>query len=247
MQNPSKIKYLPSFLYEEYLLLKGSTNRCIDNICCKFLYDSLVEHERIEGLKDEENVIRDIMNNVNPDDTFYDVEANIGTHSCFLGKRCSEVVAFEPFSENFKSLRRNLAANSIKFEAYELALMDYNSSISLEKKSDKPGEGQISVSENDRGNIESIRADDLIEEENLQYPNVMKIDIEGAEFRAIKGMSNILDSGKVKLIYIEVHPDRIEDYGGTKEDLEEFIEQKGYETRYLADRNSEKHLKAVKK
>jgi hypothetical protein len=58
-------------------------------------------------------------------------------------------------------------------------------------------------------------------------PSVMKIDIEGAELRALKGASRILESEDVTL-FVEVHPQHIREFGGHQDELFGLLADAGF-------------------
>ena len=49
------------------------------------------------------------------------------------------------------------------------------------------------------------RADDVLSAAGLPQPNVMKIDVEGAERDVVDGMEAILAAPALRLVYIEIH------------------------------------------
>jgi hypothetical protein len=59
-------------------------------------------------------------------------------------------------------------------------------------------------------------------------PTVMKMDIEGAELKALRGASQILESDRPTL-YVEIHPEYIQDFGGTQDELFTLLTDIGYE------------------
>jgi hypothetical protein len=60
-------------------------------------------------------------------------------------------------------------------------------------------------------------------------PSVVKIDIEGAELTALKGMEWLIDVHQ-PAIYVEVHPDRIQNFGSDIGELFDLLWSHGYET-----------------
>jgi FkbM family methyltransferase len=51
--------------------------------------------------------------------------------------------------------------------------------------------------------VETVRGDSIISREGLESPDVVKIDVEGAEGLVIAGMSNSLS--RCRRIYCEIH------------------------------------------
>lgn len=152
-----------------------------------------------------------MLRSVTTDDVFYDVGANVGTHSCFLGSIASQVVAIEPHPGTAARLRENLKRNNIAARIYELALSDETGTTELVQPrdtSDDLGSGEFSIHNTDEGahswTVETIRGDELVARDELPIPTVVKIDVEGAEINVIDGFTETLRD--VELVYCEVHP-----------------------------------------
>lgn len=78
------------------------------------------------------------------------------------------------------------------------------------------------------------RLDSLVAEHNLPVPSIMKIDVEGAELDVITGAKESLADSNCKIIYCEVHPSRIEAFGGSYEELGDQLSRLGFELEKLA-------------
>ncbi len=88
-------------------------------------------------------------------------------------------------------------------------------------------------------NIPMIKLDDLIKETNI-IPNVLNIDVEGAEILVFKGATNLLLNHNAK-IFVSIHDDLgIRDYNTNPEQTIEFLESFGYRGEFLA-KNHEAH------
>jgi hypothetical protein len=77
--------------------------------------------------------------------------------------------------------------------------------------------------------IEVNSIDNLILDKEIPYPTVVKIDIEGAEFIALKGMKNLLSSSKKpRMIFIELHPEFLPTFNTNVDEILEFMSQFDY-------------------
>jgi FkbM family methyltransferase len=74
-------------------------------------------------------------------------------------------------------------------------------------------------------------------------PDVIKIDIEGHEYEALKGMINIITNCK-PIIFIEVHPKFLINYGNSVDDILSFVDSINYNILDL-DRNIVQDYKTV--
>lgn len=147
-------------------------------------------------------MVADMIANLRDDDVMYDIGANVGFHSAFGAKCGSTVYAFEPYPPNFRQLNRNLSYNSSDVGAFEIALSDDNGETKFAAPSSTVGYGTGRIGGGKRV-VETRRGDDFIQEHGLETPDVIKIDVEGAEAAVIDGMSDTLQGSR--RIYVELH------------------------------------------
>lgn len=87
--------------------------------------------------------------------------------------------------------------------------------------------------------IPMIRLDDLVKEIGI-IPNVLNIDVEGAEILVFKGATELLSNHDLK-IFVSIHDDLgIRDYNTSPEQTIEFLKSFGYRGEFLA-KNHEAH------
>jgi FkbM family methyltransferase len=159
---------------------------------------------------------------IRPGDTVYDIGANIGLFSRFLinAFNARQVFAFEPMKANLRDLHTNLALGRIADRArvFPLALADHEAHELLQVDDvssgsavlDRVSHGRASESRQRYGlaaKTESVRVatlDSLIARESLPPPNVLKIDVEGAEALVLKGAARTIQQHKPRLL-IELH------------------------------------------
>ena len=149
----------------------------------------------------------------NSDDIVLDVGANIGWYSLIAAKYGANVHAFEPDPLNFKLLNENIDINhySSKIQAHQLAVSDQESILPLYLYPDK-NRGRHSLHAIDgceKIDVKTIRLDDFITEQSLAIDKIrlIKMDIEGHEYPALKGASTLLEH--VPYLLIEHAPDHI--------------------------------------
>jgi FkbM family methyltransferase len=128
-----------------------------------------------------------IAREVKPGGVFYDVGANVGFYS-LLGSvlvGSGKVFAFEPLPSNVGYLRRHLALNAVNnVDVLEMAICDRVGSSSFQKEA-TGSMGRLEA-EGDLG-VATATLDWLIQEQRIAPPNYIKMDIEGAEPRALMG------------------------------------------------------------
>ena len=139
---------------------------------------------------------------LSPAMTFVDVGANQGEFSLFAAKRLTSghVFAFEPMSEMFRRLNRNVEANSFSnVTTVQKGLWDdvadrviYMSADAFDDGTRHEGLGTLFPDTKRQAAIETIHTttmDAFVGEREVSRVDVIKIDIEGAELRALQGAS----------------------------------------------------------
>jgi len=77
-----------------------------------------------------------------------------------------------------------------------------------------------------KGNNKSLSIDDYARNNNT--PDIIKIDVEGAEADVLDGMKETLSNDK-PLLYIEVHPEKLSSFGHSQNKIIKLLEQMDYE------------------
>ncbi len=148
-----------------------------------------------------------------------DVGANIGYYTLIAAKRTGSggrVFSYEPEDGNFKILEKNVKANMLN-------------NVSLNKKalSDKDGQRDLFLEKNNRGHHSFAKSESTFEkvsvptetlDESLKRfgsPKIdlIKIDIEGAEPIALRGMKKTTEQNKNLIIFTEAYPKSMERLG----------------------------------
>lgn len=156
-----------------------------------------------------------------------DVGANIGYYTTLLASLVGEegrVYAFEPDAENFELLKKNIAINGFKNVVVEnMAVSDAVKDIFLYYSGDK-GDQRIYDSRDGRQS-RMIRATSLDEYfTNGQQIDFLKMDIQGAEGLALRGMAAIIRRSRSIVLNIEFWPFGLEKSGfGSLNFLDELV------------------------
>ena len=184
--------------------------------------------------KNETNFVKD---SVNKGDIVIDIGANIGYYTLMFAKLVGDtgkIYAFEPDPKNFSILEKNIQVNG------------YNNII-LEKKavSNKLGKSTLYMNENSAGSsmhkpnnvvnqiyVDLITLDNYFEV-NTITPDFIKIDIEGYELNALKGMESILQSSDKTKIMIEYNPLTKKEFNSDPMDNLTFLSELGFKFKDL--------------
>jgi FkbM family methyltransferase len=237
------MKYLRSL----YFLLHNYKNRFIvsifkrqysltyDNIETKFLttnsfsrswFYPRYENGKIHEPLATQMLIEAIQNN----DIVVDVGANLGWFTCIAASQNPKcfVYSFEMDAQNAELCRKNIRLNKLKNVVLEnCAVSNSDAEVSYSKNNDiasathRIGQpGNLLVKKN------AIKLDSYFL--NKSQPNIVKIDVEGAEQLVLEGMRGILNSLQLRVIFIEIHPEWLRELGGSLSKVCEIIKESGF-------------------
>jgi FkbM family methyltransferase len=156
----------------------------------------------------QEALVRELA----PGATFFDIGANVGFVTILAAKivgQSGRVVAFEPVPGNVAAIKENLALNGIEWaDVHETAMARRGGSASLIVSSVSAFSRLASVSvptgARERIDVAVNSVDEFLMSGAEPTPDVIKIDVEGAELEVIEGMSDTL-SRHQPVILCEVH------------------------------------------
>lgn len=137
--------------------------------------------------------------------TVFDVGANVGFYTVLAARRVGEegtVHCFEPFPENLQTLRRHIDLNHCQnVTVHEVAVSD-TSGMCRFAAGDCPETGKL----DEEGDVEVqvIRIDEETSSGRLPCPDVIKIDVEGAEGNVLLGAKDTLLSHK-PILLVAIH------------------------------------------
>ena len=140
----------------------------------------------------EPHITRHIVEMLAPGKVFIDIGANIGYYSLLAAAKGANVYAFEPNARNIWLLKKNAHDNNLKINILPYALAD---SERLVIYTPLRGNGQISDMSDalPTENQEVLRSVTLDQALNGIRPDIVKIDVEGAEGLVLKGAQKTLD------------------------------------------------------
>lgn len=142
-----------------------------------------------------------VLDGLMPDDGVYvDVGAHVGRWALRLAKKASAVVAVEANPATAAVLKAHIAINdATNVEVVECAAWDSETRLGLEDPNGKVTGGSTHVREGDE--IPARPLDDILADIT---PDLIKLDVEGADLHAIRGMRKTLERARPTL-FIEDH------------------------------------------
>ena len=172
---------------------------------------------------------------------FIDIGANIGTFTLVAARRAllGQVHAFEPSAHHFARLARNVELNhfdnvvlnrkglydqpgeAILFLPSQAGEMNNSGAASLYTCGTE-GAGQVSEA------VSLVRLDDYIRDRSIERVDIIKIDIEGAEIKALEGARETIMRFR-PLVFMELDLDNLARAGRSADEVLELWNSLNYE------------------
>lgn len=180
------------------------------------------EYERSVSFSDKEpETLSWIDSYLHPGEVMYDVGANIGQYSLYAAlkhKKSVRIYAFEPESQNFAALNRNIYINELSACVIPVCLAITDRArvdsfyIHLRLRAGEAihqfgvqvdHHGRPFVPVHTQGMI-GLSLDDLCFGYGLEFPNHLKIDVDGLETHVLRGGVRTLRDSRVRSVLIEL-------------------------------------------
>ena len=142
-------------------------------------------------------------------DTVFDLGAFLGDTAYIFYKflKAKKIYAFEPDPDNFKILKENIKLNNLQDVIFplEIGVGKEKGFFYLEKSG-----GASSITNNhskskNKVKVKVVSIDDFVADNNIKKVDFIKMDIEGAEFDALKGAVKTLKRDKPDLLIAIYH------------------------------------------
>lgn len=192
------------------------------------MYVSLRARHYIQGIfeRGTTEVFRRVVKNGM---TVVDVGANIGYYTiiaaCLVGQE-GTVFSFEPHPGNYEKLRENVEVNGYtNCYLVNKTISDKREMTKFYLHSDS-GRSSLLHTEDERNwlEVETIALDEFFEAEKV-IPDIIKMDIEGAEPLALNGMKIFIEECEGLILFIE--------YAYNQEYIFRFLDERGFELYFI--------------
>jgi len=157
-----------------------------------------------------------------------DIGGNIGETTLnfakFAGKKAN-VYSFEPDSKCYEKLMHNISLNNfenIKVFNFGLGDVDAKYYLASDSRNNKGG-NKIHLNITEEHNIVVKRLDDVVKEEQIFHVDFIKIDVEGFEYRVLKGAEEIIKNDR-PILFIELDENNLKAQGTSGAALISFLE-----------------------
>jgi len=159
---------------------------------------------------------------------FWDIGSNIGLYSIYAAQTYNDIdiVSFEPSTSNLRILSRNISVNNLveKIKINQLPLGEkQNTNLIMHESEFIEGWSMNTFGDpiDHRGkkfkskqsySIFGNNINFYIENKILDFPNYIKIDVDGLEHKILKGGNKCLENEKLESISIELNENYIEQF-----------------------------------
>jgi len=183
----------------------------------------------------EPECTRILMETLPRDARVLDIGAHIGYYALLEAQLSQRVYAIEPGPENSELLRRNIELNSLedRIEVHHVAMSDKvgTDTFYMSKETEKHRLRSIPASRNYRTlEVATLTVDEFLKHREVDF---IRMDVQGAEWLVIAGMTSILKANQPLTLFVEVHPLLIKDYGGDAVSLVKVLLDSGFRLMYL--------------
>lgn len=178
--------------------------------------------------------------NVRAGDVVIDVGANIGYFSLLFARATGpsgRVISYEPGPDLNQILRRNAAANDYaNIEIRPVAIADRKGTMTYYRARKNFGDNRLFTHGHDRDSfpVPVVTLDDDLADLEARI-DLVKMDIQGAEPLALKGMRRILRERPPRRMMLEFWPHGIAGMGGHPSDMVRTVRAAGYRITRLDD------------
>lgn len=164
--------------------------------------------------------------------SFADVGAHVGQYSLIAAERGATVHAFEPDPQNFACLQRNAMLNNLsRIVLNPVAVSDrLGESLFRLPSASNTGTGSLTTHLSTSGEtvrVKTVTLDDYFQSRQT-FPNLIKLDVEGAELLALQGARYILRAHHPLLI-IEVDKNHASNFGYAIQQLMDLLHEYDYQ------------------
>ncbi|MCW3160905.1 FkbM family methyltransferase [Chryseobacterium oryctis] len=233
------------YIFSSYRLFKGVNKDVVyrNSIKLNLNLEDWIQ-QQIYFLGDyEKNEIDFLYSSLKKDDVFIDIGGNIGLFSLnastIIGDK-GKVYSFEAFKPNFIQFQNHISINNFQnIHLEHLAVADKKGFIEILYNDDYNNVGMASsYLENytSKEKVESTSLDEYVSEKQILKIDLIKIDIEGGEYSALKGMSSVLENLRPKVL-IEINNIALKSSNHSEEELISLFTEKGYKRTKILSRN----------
>lgn len=182
----------------------------------------------------EPPVTKELVRRIKDAETFADVGGHLGHYSCIAAATnpAAKIFCFEMNKNLVPKIQANVDENSLNnVSVVHTVVTDRGEEVSYRSGSlinslsiETPIYSDGKTTELEK--VKAIKLDDFFAEQGIM-PGIIKIDVEGAEMNVLNGCRNIINKHH-PVLFIEIHPGRLPNFGATIYDVYNFLKQNNY-------------------
>jgi FkbM family methyltransferase len=189
----------------------------------------------VDGRLHEPALTERLLDLLDGDDVFYDIGANVGYFTLFASEICADghVHAFELDPRYVEVIEASLRRNGTSATVVQRAVSDESDATVSYADEIIP---RITTDRETTRTARTITIDEY--RDANPTPTVMKIDVEGFEYHALRGARETLERPELGTLFVEVHPDRLRQYGHDESDVFDLLTEAGFDCYAFDDHRS---------
>ena len=246
LRYPQKRRYFFNYLISPRVCsLKTAKLPFGTRICCT----SFSEYLSIINLQPSHPELEFMRAYLNGARVAFDIGANVGSWSVLMHKLNPEcqIFAFEPIPKIFELLKINGSFNSgEQISAINAAVSDCDGEMDFQVPGNVAIFGRLApknasslsdsrFAEASASKVQTIRLDNFCVSRNIEIIDFLKIDVEGFELSALRGLGDLIYNKRVRAIHIETIRENHERAGECFDSLLKFVHDCGYSFYLLSD------------
>jgi FkbM family methyltransferase len=183
----------------------------------------------------ETDDLRHFLGAIRDGDVVFDIGANVGAYCVPIGKTfpSTKVYAFEPIELNAALIQVSVLANGVRgVQVVRKCVSNASGRVEFSLAEDSAYSSMIDThrkNEVDRFTCASTSLDDFCRDEGCR-PDIVKIDVEGAELRVLHGATTVFGSAptRPRLVLIELYDPNLAVFGTSIEEVAACMDGWGY-------------------
>ena len=201
-----------------------------------FLWSTSTNYDFLTGTYEDPETIKAFCSWLNNRTIFYDLGANAGYYSLIAATVISEgeIHAFEPMNSSREKFNQHLKKNAARIypviKLHPYAITSHRQQLTF-SNADTEGASYIRKGTG-KLEVQGVSLDELIEE-GFPPPDVLKIDVEGAEFDVLTGSMNVLRRYRPRIL-LATHDSHLP---GVKKKCIDLLQSLGYHLTYTGNYN----------
>lgn len=216
----------------------------VGSIECKIITANRFEQQVATNFFTEEPLFEIFIRDIRRNDVVFDIGAGPGEYSACSSKIAKITYAFECFPERGKKVIDQFVANNTTHKGVlmPVALLDKDEVTEIQYDNldiYSPSLCSQSLMLKQKMTIESAKIDTLIASGIIKNPDMIKIDVEGAEFLVLKGAEMLFHNSPPREVLIEIHPNLLSNFGCSMEQILRFFQNHNYVMKNKIKRKNE--------